>query len=112
LDKTYHVQVGAVADERLLAALTSGVRTEDRELLRAKRARVLRTGERNTWLEIVLDEGKNRQIRRMLDQSGVEVLRVVRVAIGPLELGDLAKGKCRALTAEEKRVLTMQRRNV
>lgn len=105
LNKTYHVQVGAVADERLLAALTNGVRTKDGELLRAKRANVLRTGERNSWLEIVLDEGKNRQIRRMLEHSGVEVLRVVRVAIGPLALGELAKGKSRALTAEEKRGL-------
>jgi 23S rRNA pseudouridine2605 synthase len=81
------------------------VRTKDGELLRAKRANVLRTGERNSWLEIVLDEGKNRQIRRMLEHSGVEVLRVVRVAIGPLALGELAKGKSRALTAEEKRGL-------
>jgi 23S rRNA pseudouridine2605 synthase len=105
LDKTYHVQVGVVADERLLAALTNGVRTRDGELLRAKRACVLRTGERNSWLEIVLDEGKNRQIRRMLEQSGVEALRLVRVAVGPLALGELAKGKCRALTAEEKRGL-------
>ena len=105
LDKTYHVQVGAVADERLLAALTNGVRTRDGELLRAKRAYVVRTGECNTWLEIVLDEGKNRQIRRMLEQSGIKVLRLVRVAVGPLALGELAKGKYRALAAEEKRGL-------
>jgi 23S rRNA pseudouridine2605 synthase len=102
LDKTYHVQVATVADERLSAVLTNGVRTSDGELLRAKRARVLRTGGRNSWLEIALDEGKNRQIRRMLEQSGIEVLRLVRAAIGPLALGNLAKGTCRALTSEEK----------
>ncbi len=72
------------------------------ELLRAKHARVLRRGERNAWLEIVLDEGKNRQIRRIFEHLGIEVLRLVRVAIGPLQLGDLAKGKFRALTAREK----------
>jgi 23S rRNA pseudouridine2605 synthase len=105
LDKTYHVQVGALADETLAAALVQGVRTGPQELLRAKRARVLRTGERNAWLEIVLDEGKNRQIRRMLQALGMEVLRLMRIAVGPLQLGVLAKGEFRALTAEEKRSL-------
>ena len=57
---------------------------------------MLRSGEKNCWLEIMLDEGKNRQIRRMLDGLGVEVLRLVRVAIGPLQLGNLAKGSYRA----------------
>jgi len=71
-------------------------------VLRAKRVSLLREGERNCWLEIVLDEGKNRQIRRMLEHCGVEVLRLVRVAIGALALGELAKGTARELTAEEK----------
>jgi 23S rRNA pseudouridine2605 synthase len=105
LRKTYHVQVAAIADEKLSAALRTGVRTEDGECLRAARASVLRTGEKNCWLEIVLDQGKNRQIRRMLAALGIEVLRLVRVAIGPLELGQLAKGTYRPLTREEKRQL-------
>lgn len=106
LDKTYHVQVGVVADENLAAELVRGVQIESGnevgELLRAKSAHVLRTGQRNAWLEVVLDEGKNRQIRRMFDQLGIEVLRLVRIAIGPLQLGEVAKGKFRALTPEEK----------
>ena len=101
LDKTYHVQVAATDIENLAEMPVAGTRC-DGELLRAKRAGVLRLGEKNTWLEIVLDEGKNRQIRRMLEQSGVEVLRLVRVAIGPLVLGTLAKGHSRALTPAEK----------
>jgi 23S rRNA pseudouridine2605 synthase len=105
LDKTYHVQIGTIADEILLDALRDGLRTSDSDLLRVKQARVLRQGERNSWLEIVLDEGKNRHIRRMLEQLNVEVLRLVRVAIGPLALGQLQKGATRALTAEEKRSL-------
>ncbi|MFZ0773974.1 MAG: pseudouridine synthase [Candidatus Sulfotelmatobacter sp.] len=105
LDKTYHVQVGAVADEEFIQALVRGVQAKDGELLRAKRARRLRAGQKNCWLEIILDEGKNRQIRRMMEALGVEVLRLLRVAIGPLQLGDLAKGECRALTLEEKRML-------
>jgi 23S rRNA pseudouridine2605 synthase len=105
LNKTYHVQVGAVADEEFLEALVRGVKAKDGEVLRACLARLLRAGEKNCWLEIVLDEGKNRQIRRMIEAMGAEVLRLVRVAIGPLQLGDLAKGECRTLTEDEKRML-------
>ena len=105
LEKTYHVQVNALAGKELEAALTKGFPMEDGEFLRAKHARVLRTGKRNSWIEIILDEGKNRQIRRMLDRLGVEVLRLVRTAVGPLILGDLAKGRSRPLTAEEKRMI-------
>ncbi len=106
LKKTYHVQIGAIADENLLDALRTGIRSsEDGELLRAKRADLLRCSEHNSWIEIVLDEGKNRQIRRMLEHSEIEVLRLVRVAIGPLTLGDLAKGKTRVIEKDEKQAL-------
>jgi 23S rRNA pseudouridine2605 synthase len=105
LDKIYHVQVGAVIGETLLESIRKGIRAGNGEVLRAKSACVLRKGERNAWLEIVLDEGKNRQIRRMLEQLNVEVLRLVRVAVGPLVLGEQAKGACRALTPEEKRAV-------
>ncbi len=105
LDKTYHVQVAAVADESFIQELVRGVRAKDGEVLRAKQAHRLRAGQRNCWLEIVLDEGKNRQIRRMIEGMGVEVLRLIRVAIGPLQLGDLAKGEHRPLIQGEKRML-------
>jgi len=104
VDKIYYVQIGAVADSSLMARLEAGV-TSDSELLKAKRAKLLRTGKKNSWVEIVLDEGKNRQIRRMLEACRVEVLRLVRVAIGSVELGDLAKGKARELTKIEVEVL-------
>jgi len=102
LEKTYHVHIGAVATEVLLRSLERGVVDAGGEVLRAKRAREIRQGEKNSWIEIVLDEGKNRQIRRMLQELGVEVLRIVRIAIGPLELGTLPKGEARALTPAEK----------
>jgi len=104
LDKTYHVQINTVAQVFLTRALCYGI-SDCGDFLRAKQVRVLRGGERNSWLEIVLDEGKNRQIRRMLAHFQVEVLRLIRVAIGPLTLGDLAKGKTRLLTGKEKGAL-------
>ena len=105
LEKTYHVQVGTLADEELLARMVRGVRSLGGEVLRVQRAKVLRVGEKNSWIEIVLDEGKNRQIRRILEGLGVAVLRLVRVAIGPLVLGKLTTGEVRRLTAEERRAL-------
>jgi len=104
LEKTYHVQIDAKAGGGLIQSMMRGVR-EEGELLQARQVRVLRSGEKNCWLEIVLNEGKNRQIRRMLTALGVEVLRLVRVAIGPLQLGTLVKGACRSLNAQEKRTL-------
>jgi len=108
LDKTYHVQIGT-ADDSLLKRLETGV-TDREEVLRARRAKLLRAGEKNCWLEIVLDEGKNRQIRRMLEACGVEVLRLIRIAIGPLLLGDLAKGQARRLTRNEIKSLDLAKR--
>jgi 23S rRNA pseudouridine2605 synthase len=111
LEKTYHVQISAVADASLIASLARGVKTSHGIVLRAQVVRLLRHGEKNSWLEIILSEGKNRHIRRMLEELGVEVLRLIRVAIGPLALGDLPKGGSRRLTVAEKRLLdqTMKR---
>jgi 23S rRNA pseudouridine2605 synthase len=124
LDKKYHVQVDCVAGDDLLARITEGCAVEgdsaeresfERHLsehLRAKAARLLRQGDKNSWLEITLDEGKNRQIRRLLEALGVRVLRLVRVSIGPLELGDLKKGSVRRLTVDEKRAIDRALRTV
>ncbi len=105
LDKTYHVRVKGSVTEGVLNSLTAGVKSSDGDFLRAKRARVVRHGDRNAWIEIVLDEGKNRHIRRMMEVLGLEVLRLIRIAVGPLALGDLEKGSCRSLTKMEKVVL-------
>jgi 23S rRNA pseudouridine2605 synthase len=105
LDKTYHVQIDKVVDVEFVQAIVRGVKTTIGEVMRAKRASRLRSGQKNCWLEIILDEGKNRQVRRMMEALDVEVLRLVRVAIGPLLLGNLPKGRHRALTKDEKRLL-------
>ena len=104
LEKRYHVQVDCIAGNDLLAQVRRGVEVAG-ERLRVKAARVLRVGGKNSWLEISLDEGKNRHIRRLLEGLGVQVLRLVRVSIGPLELGVLKKGEVRPLTDGEKRLI-------
>lgn len=98
--KTYHVQIDRVADDALIVALRAGV-MHDGDILSARSVRLLREGEKNSWLEIVLDEGKNRQIRRMLEANGIACLRLLRVSIGDVTLGDLDKGAVRPLTAAE-----------
>ncbi|MBA4284212.1 MAG: pseudouridine synthase [Xanthomonadaceae bacterium] len=100
LEKTYHVQVAGLPDAATLAAMTTGI-VDGGEPLAARRATLLRHGDRNAWLEVVLDEGRNRHIRRLLDALGYQTLRLLRVSIGPLALGTLAKGAWRELSADE-----------
>ncbi len=98
--KTYHVQVDRVPAPEELTMLVAGVQSDEGRLS-AKSAELLRSGGKRAWLAIVLDEGRNRQIRRMLAALDIGVLRLVRVAIGPLQLGELPKGQWRELTADE-----------
>lgn len=107
IPKTYHVQINRVADEGLVAAMVRGVQ-HDGEFLKAKSVSRLREGERNSWIEVVLEEGRNRQIRRMLEALDTECLRLVRVAMGNLELGALEKGAWRALEETELQSLARQ----
>jgi 23S rRNA pseudouridine2605 synthase len=99
-DKTYHVQIDCVPEQTLLQRLRAGVET-DIGFLSATRIELLRQGEKYAWLEIVLDEGRNRQIRRLLESFDIGVLRLIRTAIGGLHLGDLPKGQWRQLTKHE-----------
>ncbi|NTH75605.1 rRNA pseudouridine synthase [Agrobacterium rhizogenes] len=107
VSKIYHVQVNTIMEQELLDRMERGV-IDDGELLTATAARLLRSGDRNGWIEVELKEGRNRQIRRMLEVLGVECLRLVRVAFGDIALGDLPKGAVRALTEAE--VLGLRRR--
>jgi 23S rRNA pseudouridine2605 synthase len=100
LDKTYHVQVNRLVDEKFMKGLRAGVVDRD-ERLKVKRATLLRSGGRNSWLEIILDEGRNRHIRRLMAALECEVLRLVRIAIGPILLGELRKGQFRMLSQRE-----------
>lgn len=100
VDKTYHVQIDAIPEPSALDRMVHGM-TDKGERLAARHVSLLRRGEKNAWLEVVLDEGRNRHIRRLLAAQDIGVLRLIRVAIGDLVLGDLAKGQWRHLTTEE-----------
>lgn len=104
--KTYHVLVAGVPDAETLRALGEGVPLGDGTVSRPARVRALgaaRGGQ--AWLEIVLREGKNRQVRRMCASVGHEVQELMRVAIGGLTLGDLPPGRWRKLAPAEVRRL-------
>jgi 23S rRNA pseudouridine2605 synthase len=100
VDKTYHVQVDTIPDQCVLERMLQGI-ADKGEHLAAKKVSLLRAGEKNAWLEVTLDEGRNRHIRRLLEAQGIGVLRLIRVAIDELVLGALAKGQWRHLTATE-----------
>ena len=110
VNKVYHMQVRGTDLDAAMHRIATGVVEEDTgELLEVKAISLLRTGSRSgAWFEVVLDEGKNRQLRRIFAAVGVDVLRLVRVAIGPLVLGDLAKGAWRTLLPDEVRSLARQ----
>ncbi len=98
--KCYHVQVDCIPDAALLARIIQGADI-DGEHLAAVDASLLRAGDKHAWLQITLDEGRNRQIRRLLEVFSIGVLRLLRVSIGTLQLGELAKGQWRPLTTVE-----------
>jgi 23S rRNA pseudouridine2605 synthase len=100
VDKTYHVQINSIPAQEVLDRIADGI-VDNSEKLTVKRVSLLRSGEKNAWLEVVLDEGRNRHIRRLLEAHGIGVLRLIRVSIGDLALGKLAKGQWRHLSEEE-----------
>ncbi|REK05479.1 MAG: rRNA pseudouridine synthase [Planctomycetota bacterium] len=102
--KTYRVEVAGTLDREQLDRLRHGVHLAEGPA-RAVAARVLRRYKKSTLVEIVLTEGRNREIRRMLARMGHKVERLTRTAIGPLKLGELPPGAARPLTREEVRQL-------
>jgi 23S rRNA pseudouridine2605 synthase len=101
IEKRYEVHVSGPVAPELAEQLRAGVRTRRGEVLRAAGARVVRSGADLSVLEIVLEEGRNRQVRRMLEAQGLEVVRLLRRSIGPIRLGDLEPTRWRHLTDTE-----------
>lgn len=100
--KTYHARVRGVPDQEALRALREGVPLGDGSVSRPARVRSLGAARgAGAWLEIVLLEGRNRQVRRMCAAVGHEVVELARIGIGGLRLGGLAPGKWRRLTRGE-----------
>jgi pseudouridine synthase len=99
-EKEYHVCVTGRPSERVLERLRSGVRLEDGVTAPAQ-VEVLRYAAGDTWLRMVLHEGRKRQIRRMAEAVGHPVKRLIRVRMGPIRLGNLAPGQWRHLTRRE-----------
>jgi 23S rRNA pseudouridine2605 synthase len=102
--KTYHVTVAVAPAEEALCLLREGVDLPDGRT-RPAQVRLLRAGQGESVLEVVLTEGRNRQVRRMLAAVGHRVRRLVRVAVGGYDLGDLAPGACRTLGEDDLRRL-------
>ncbi|WP_333654239.1 pseudouridine synthase [Dissulfurispira sp.] len=100
IPKTYVIKVKGIVDEDAMQRLRRGVRLEDGLTAPAKVKKV-RLSESNSWVEITIYEGRKRQVRRMLEKVGYPVIKLRRIAIGSLKLGDLRPGEMRRLTQEE-----------
>lgn len=106
IKKKYLAKVNALLNEDELSRLRRGVELEPGLTTRPCVVNRVRQTEKYSWIEIILTEGKNRQIRRMVESLGKKVLKLVRVEIGALRLGDLPVGQWRRLTREEVKGLT------
>jgi pseudouridine synthase len=102
--KTYLVKAATRLSDEQLQQLARGVQLADGPT-RPADVRRIRDGAKHTFLELTITEGRNRQVRRMIEAVGSKVLKLVRTAIGPIRIEDLPIGKWRRLTAEEVRSL-------
>lgn len=103
IEKVYHLKVRDLLaqDDRRFGGMERPLRFRSGPVTRPARVRFLAHRTRATWLEVILTDGRNRQIRRLADRVGFQVLKLRRVAIGPLKLGELKMRWCRGLREEE-----------
>lgn len=101
IPRVYEARVKGVPDQAAISRLERGVRLEDGYKTKPARVRILKQEIDSAVIEFTLYEGKNHQVRRMAKAVGYPVLRLRRVAMGPLKLADLPEGKYRMLTEKE-----------
>jgi 23S rRNA pseudouridine2605 synthase len=100
IDKTYHVLVKGVMNEKSIGYLEQGVTIEGKKTAPAE-VQISEAQASNTWIDITIHEGRNRQIRKMCEAVGYPVLRLIRTNLGPWELSDIPVGKYRTLKPDE-----------
>lgn len=100
VEKTYHVQVAGHIEQEELDKLRKGVYLAE-GFARVVGVRIKSRRKQSTLLEMVLSEGRNREIRRLLARVGHKVQKLVRIAVGPVRLGDMPPGAYRRLTPDE-----------
>jgi pseudouridine synthase len=100
IPRTYLVKVGGVLEEKQLARLKRGVMLEDGRA-RVVSCSLLLQKEKNSWVQVVVTEGRNRLVKRIFSAIGHPVLKLKRIQFGPIQLGNLPFGQFRHLTAEE-----------
>jgi 23S rRNA pseudouridine2605 synthase len=100
-EKEYHVEVKPLPKENQLSAWRKGIILEDGSLTLPAQVQLEHQGSEGAWLRVILKEGKNRQIRRMAESTGMQIMRLIRVRIAKLTLGDLLPGEWRELEPTE-----------
>ncbi|MBE0426576.1 MAG: rRNA pseudouridine synthase [Nitrospirae bacterium] len=98
--KTYLVKVKGILEEDAIKKLSKGIKLENGITAPAKMKKVEKT-ENNSWIEIIIHEGKKRQIRKMFEKIGHPVLKLKRIRVNGIDLGDLKPGVFRYLTSKE-----------
>jgi len=104
IPKTYLVKIKGNIEDENIEKLRNGIRLE-RTVTAPAKVKRLRKSESNCWLEMVIHEGKKRQIRRMLERVGHDVIRLMRIKINGIEMGPLKPGECRQISSEELKIL-------
>lgn len=107
IPKTYLVKVKGVLEDEDIDRLRKGIKVEGRLTAPAK-VKKLKKGESNSWIEITIHEGRNRQIRKMIEHTRHDVLRLMRIRINGIEMGPLEPGAYRKLTMQEMDSITRE----
>lgn len=101
LPKTYHVKVNRSIKEEEIFKISKGLKLSDKLSYLPINIEKIRENKKSCWLELTLEEGKNRQIRKSFEHLGCRVENLVRIRIGKLELGELKPGEFRPISPDE-----------